>query len=175
MSESDPMPGFDTVPTFAHNNTAPWMADGRCVGADPEAWFPPPSAGLRHPDAQVAVAVCSGCPVRVACYEMGHTEGLHGIWGGVLIHGGTPTVPRARPTTVTQRRYNKNWRRIARERGLTDTDPRHGTVHAYANLGCRCEPCREAARVKEAARRERRSAREKARRAAKLAAPRGAA
>ena len=30
---------------------------------------------------------------------------------------------------------------------LEPDDPRHGTYNGYINLGCRCEPCREAHRV----------------------------
>lgn len=30
---------------------------------------------------------------------------------------------------------------------LAPDDPRHGTTNGYSNLGCRCEPCREAHRV----------------------------
>lgn len=32
----------------------------------------------------------------------------------------------------------------ARRRGLPPGDPRHGTVNGYGNLGCRCQPCRDA-------------------------------
>ena len=74
---------FDPLPIFGHN-AAPWMVDAWCVGADPEAWFPPYRTGLRHPNAQAAVAVCSGCPVRVACYTYALEHGLEGIWGGRL-------------------------------------------------------------------------------------------
>jgi len=27
---------------------------------------------------------------------------------------------------------------------LDDNDPRHGTINAYNNLACRCQPCRDA-------------------------------
>jgi hypothetical protein len=27
---------------------------------------------------------------------------------------------------------------------LAPDDPRHGTVNGYGNLGCRCQPCRDA-------------------------------
>jgi hypothetical protein len=34
---------------------------------------------------------------------------------------------------------------------LSPDDPRHGTTNGYGNLGCRCDACREAARVSHAA------------------------
>jgi hypothetical protein len=27
---------------------------------------------------------------------------------------------------------------------MHENDPRHGTVNGYSNLGCRCQPCRDA-------------------------------
>lgn len=37
---------------------------------------------------------------------------------------------------------------MTRERPpLAPDDPRHGTTNGYGNLGCRCDPCREANRV----------------------------
>lgn len=27
---------------------------------------------------------------------------------------------------------------------MKDDDPRHGTYNGYSNLGCRCQPCRDA-------------------------------
>ncbi|GAA1937533.1 hypothetical protein GCM10009797_34020 [Nocardioides hwasunensis] len=33
---------------------------------------------------------------------------------------------------------------------LADDDPRHGTANGYGNLGCRCDACREAHRVRHA-------------------------
>lgn len=35
---------------------------------------------------------------------------------------------------------------------LAPDDPRHGTDNAYGNLGCRCDPCKEAHRVYQLAR-----------------------
>lgn len=32
----------------------------------------------------------------------------------------------------------------AREKGLAPDDPRHGSINAYTNWGCRCERCRAA-------------------------------
>jgi DNA mismatch endonuclease (patch repair protein) len=41
---------------------------------------------------------------------------------------------------------------------LTPDDPRHGTTNGYGNLGCRCEPCRDANRRYHAEYRARRPA-----------------
>lgn len=54
------------------------MADGACVGMDPELWFP--KTGERSP---LAVEVCAGCPVREPCLEWALKHEAFGIWGGV--------------------------------------------------------------------------------------------
>jgi hypothetical protein len=38
---------------------------------------------------------------------------------------------------------------VARDKFLKNKkDPRHGTTNGYGNLGCRCDPCTEAWRVR---------------------------
>ena len=58
-----------------------WMADGACVGQDPEVFFPPP--GLNQ-YANAAKKICARCPVAQTClqYALDHEE-AHGIWGGM--------------------------------------------------------------------------------------------
>lgn len=55
-----------------------WMADGNCVGLDPERFFPGRGASTRP-----ARAVCHGCPVREECLEFAMATGeKEGVWGG---------------------------------------------------------------------------------------------
>lgn len=60
-----------------------WMQDAACVGVDPEAWFPHPTA-----NAAEAKAVCRSCPVQAACLndalERETADSWRwGIWGGL--------------------------------------------------------------------------------------------
>lgn len=53
---------------------------GLCArpGEDPNLMFP---AAKHDPQVRAALALCSGCPVRSACWLEGQDE-PHGIWGG---------------------------------------------------------------------------------------------
>jgi hypothetical protein len=57
-------------------------------GVDPDQWYPVsvPDAAVRH-EAAKAIAVCTGCVVRMHCLELSlrhWTVGQHGIWGGTF-------------------------------------------------------------------------------------------
>ena len=56
----------------------PWMAEAKCVDADPELFFP-----QRGESTAPAKAICQACPVRAACldYALSINE-RNGIWGG---------------------------------------------------------------------------------------------
>ena len=57
-----------------------WRDRALCKdSATPEVWFPWDAKG-----AEVAIAICEGCPVRAECleYALEHGED-QGIWGGV--------------------------------------------------------------------------------------------
>lgn len=58
-----------------------WMADGACVGLDPEAWFPAP--GEKVPAA--VRKICQRCPVRLECaeYAINNESRIEGVWGGL--------------------------------------------------------------------------------------------
>jgi WhiB family redox-sensing transcriptional regulator len=56
----------------------PWADRGRCVGLDPELFFP-----VRGEDDRTAKEVCRDCPVRPECREHGIRHEIHGIWGGL--------------------------------------------------------------------------------------------
>ena len=52
-----------------------------CRGADPDLFFPDRGDAAA---AAAAVAICTGCPVRAACYARAVRNGERsGIWGGV--------------------------------------------------------------------------------------------
>jgi WhiB family redox-sensing transcriptional regulator len=56
-----------------------WTTQALCVGADPEAFFPPGDA----PGAE-ARAICAACPVRGQCLAYAITaDERFGIWGGL--------------------------------------------------------------------------------------------
>ena len=55
---------------------------------DPDQWYPvSATAPAARREAAQAIAVCSGCLVRVHCLELSlryWTVGQHGIWGGTV-------------------------------------------------------------------------------------------
>ncbi len=56
-----------------------WMQQGKCLDADPEAFFPEKGGSTRE-----AKRICAACEVREACleYALAHDERF-GIWGGL--------------------------------------------------------------------------------------------
>ncbi len=58
---------------------APWMADAKCLDADPDAFFPEKGGSTRD-----AKRICAACSVRDEClqYALGNDERF-GIWGGM--------------------------------------------------------------------------------------------
>lgn len=56
-----------------------WMDQARCVGSDPQLFFP--ARGESHHE---AVAICRQCDVRFECLEYALANGeKFGIWGGL--------------------------------------------------------------------------------------------
>ena len=61
------------------DTTTPWADFGRCVGVDPDVFFP-----RRGQDPAPAKSLCRQCPVRSDCLEWAlETNQKHGIWGGM--------------------------------------------------------------------------------------------
>ena len=64
-----------------------WRDDARCVGTDPEMWFPvaPPGrpAGGLSREIEELRAFCAGCPVIAPCLEEALRRDEHGLWGGL--------------------------------------------------------------------------------------------
>ena len=59
-------------------NHEDWMAEGLCVGVNPDLFFPGHGG-----DVSAAKAICAECPVKVPCLTYALQEGIkHGIWGG---------------------------------------------------------------------------------------------
>lgn len=67
-----------------------WRAKSKCIGHDPELWFPPRDKTKYKVIADKAKSICFGrdgmpeCPVRVTCllYADDRDE-TFGIWGGM--------------------------------------------------------------------------------------------
>lgn len=55
-----------------------WMADARCVGTDPEAFFP--ESGSRANS--MVRRICAACPVQSECLTYATEHDLMGVWGG---------------------------------------------------------------------------------------------
>jgi hypothetical protein len=66
-----------------------WMAKGRCVGEEPDLWFP--SMGEHGTHTAHAIELCEHCPVAQECFDYamnydGFPRPLLGIWGGTTHH-----------------------------------------------------------------------------------------
>lgn len=66
------------------------ISHARCADGiqDPEQWFPVNTEIEKaRKEAAAAIAVCTGCPVRVQCLALSlrHWDiGQHGVWGGLV-------------------------------------------------------------------------------------------
>lgn len=60
-----------------------WLRRARCIGIDPELFFPVGSTGQALAQIEAAKAVCGICPVRIECLEWSLATGQEsGVWGG---------------------------------------------------------------------------------------------
>jgi len=76
-----------------------WRAQGACVSADPELFFPIASSGLAMVQLRRAKVICGRCPVRRQCLEFALSmPDVHGVWGG--------TSDRERGRMLAARREN---------------------------------------------------------------------
>ena len=61
-----------------------WVRRARCIGVDPDLFFPTGTTGPAVAQAESAKAVCAMCPVRVQCLEWALATGQDsGVWGGL--------------------------------------------------------------------------------------------
>ena len=59
--------------------TQQWRQYARCLGADPDVFYPASEEG-----AEEAKAICAVCPVREPCLEYAITaREKQGVWGGL--------------------------------------------------------------------------------------------
>ncbi|MCW2541575.1 MAG: putative regulatory protein [Frankiales bacterium] len=72
------MVGFSVPPRRAQATDREWATRGACRSVDPESLF---VAGAAQHKAK---AICSGCPVRVACLaDALDSRAEFGVWGGM--------------------------------------------------------------------------------------------
>ena len=60
-----------------------WLPEARCIGEDPELFFPIGTSEDALSQVAKAKTVCRGCSVRADCREYAISDrDIHGIWGG---------------------------------------------------------------------------------------------
>lgn len=60
-----------------------WRAEARCLGSDPDLFFPLGTTGAPLAQAEAAKGLCLGCEVRHPCLEYAlETNQVTGVWGG---------------------------------------------------------------------------------------------
>jgi WhiB family redox-sensing transcriptional regulator len=60
-----------------------WRSAGACATADPDLFFPISTYAAGARQAERALRVCAGCPVRRPCLEFAMRTGeKEGVWGG---------------------------------------------------------------------------------------------
>jgi WhiB family redox-sensing transcriptional regulator len=61
-----------------------WVERARCVGVDPDLFFPIGSTGPALAQIETAKTVCARCEVRLQCLEWALATGQNdGVWGGL--------------------------------------------------------------------------------------------
>ena len=61
-----------------------WLATARCIGEDPELFFPVGSTDLALAQTERAKRICGRCPVVLECREWSlATAQDAGVWGGL--------------------------------------------------------------------------------------------
>ena len=78
-----------------------WRAEARCLGSDPDLFFPLGGTGEPLAQAETAKRICHECEVRDVCLQYAlETNQMTGVWGG---------------TTEEERRsVRRNWLRAGR-------------------------------------------------------------
>jgi len=87
-------------------NTMTWRAQARCLGSDPDLFFPLGGTGEPLAQAETAKRICHECEVRNVCLQYAlETNQVTGVWGG---------------TTEEERRsLRRNWVRAGRPTRMT--------------------------------------------------------
>jgi WhiB family redox-sensing transcriptional regulator len=81
-----------------------WRADGACLAADPDLFFPIAVGTAAGQETSRALSICDGCQVKRQCLEFAMRTGeANGIWGG--------TTPEERIHVLRGRRDRRPGRR----------------------------------------------------------------
>lgn len=68
--------------SIAENDNS-WRAQARCLGSDPDLFFPLGGTGKPLAQAEAAKGLCFGCGVRELCLHYAlETNQVTGVWGG---------------------------------------------------------------------------------------------
>jgi WhiB family transcriptional regulator, redox-sensing transcriptional regulator len=60
-----------------------WRADGACLAADPDLFFPIGAGAAAGQEISRALRMCEACPVKRKCLDFALQTGeANGIWGG---------------------------------------------------------------------------------------------
>ena len=88
-----------------------WRAQARCLGSDPDLFFPLGGAGEPLAQAETAKRICHQCEVSNLCLQYAlETNQVTGVWGG---------------TSEEERRsMRRNWLRAGRPALLTGAPQR---------------------------------------------------
>lgn len=72
-------------PTFRRDPSETWWIErARCIGEDPELFFPVGTTGPAIEQTARAIGICNGCSVRAECLEWAlDTCQDAGVWGGL--------------------------------------------------------------------------------------------
>ena len=72
-------------PTFRRDPSETWWIESaRCIGQDPELFFPVGTTGPAIEQTDRAIEVCNGCSVQAECLEWAlDTCQDAGVWGGL--------------------------------------------------------------------------------------------
>jgi WhiB family transcriptional regulator, redox-sensing transcriptional regulator len=68
--------------SFAGNQES-WRSEARCLGSNPDLFFPLGGTGRLLAQAEMAKRLCLGCEVRGPCLQYAlETNQVNGVWGG---------------------------------------------------------------------------------------------
>jgi WhiB family transcriptional regulator, redox-sensing transcriptional regulator len=66
-----------------NGNEKDWRGQARCLGSDPDLFFPLGGTGAPLAQAEAAKQVCGECEVRLRCLQFAlETNQGTGVWGG---------------------------------------------------------------------------------------------
>jgi WhiB family redox-sensing transcriptional regulator len=92
-----------------------WRADGACLSADPDLFFPIATGVVAAKQVTKAQRICADCRVQKQCLDFAMKTGeVHGIWGGT-----TPEDRiRVRRQHMRRRRAHRAWVQDQHDQGV---------------------------------------------------------